>query len=57
MSPSESGSSKTSADRKQAEAFSLSASITEMGAIAKRLRRHIITMIGKADSGHPGGSL
>ncbi len=28
-----------------------------MEAIAKRLRRHIITMIGKAGSGHPGGSL
>ncbi len=50
-------SSKTSANSKQAEAFSLSTSITEMGAIAKRLRCHIITMIGKADSGHPGGSL
>ena len=50
-------SSKTSADRKQAGAFSSSASITEMGAIAKRLRRYIITMIGKAGSGHPGGSL
>jgi transketolase len=28
-----------------------------MEAVAKRLRRHIITMIGKAGSGHPGGSL
>jgi len=28
-----------------------------MEAIAKRLRRHIISMIGKAGSGHPGGSL
>jgi transketolase len=25
--------------------------------VARRLRRHIITMIGKASSGHPGGSL
>jgi len=50
-------SSKTLADSKQAEVFSSSASITEMEAVAKRLRRHIITMIGKADSGHPGGSL
>ncbi len=25
--------------------------------IARRLRRHIVTMIGKAGSGHPGGSL
>ncbi len=32
-------------------------SIREMEAIAKRLRRHIITMIGTAGSGHPGGSL
>ena len=31
--------------------------IAEMQAVAKRLRRHIITMIGKAGSGHPGGSL
>jgi len=49
--------SKTSADTNQAEAFSLSASMTEMEAIARRLRRHIITMTGKAGSGHPGGSL
>ncbi|MFC1988076.1 transketolase [Chloroflexota bacterium] len=32
-------------------------SIKEMEAVAKRLRRHIITMTGKAGSGHPGGSL
>ena len=32
-------------------------SVGEMVAIAKRLRRHIITMTGKAGSGHPGGSL
>ena len=50
-------SSKTSADSKQAEVFSSSTSIMEMEAVAKRLRRHIITMIGKAGSGHPGGSL
>ena len=41
----------------EAEVFSLSASVAEMKAIAKKLRRHIITMIGKAGSGHPGGSL
>ncbi len=29
----------------------------EMEAIAKKLRRHIISMTGKAGSGHPGGSL
>jgi len=32
-------------------------SVKDMEAIAKRLRRHIISMIGKAGSGHPGGSL
>ena len=32
-------------------------SITEMESVAKRLRRHIITMTGTAGSGHPGGSL
>ena len=32
-------------------------SITEMEAMAKKLRRHIITMTGTAGSGHPGGSL
>jgi transketolase len=47
----------TSADDIKAEVFSSSASIAEMEAVAKRLRRHIITMIGKAGSGHPGGSL
>ncbi|MBM2825146.1 MAG: Transketolase [Dehalococcoidales bacterium] len=32
-------------------------SLTEMEAIARKLRRNIVTMIGKAASGHPGGSL
>jgi len=32
-------------------------SLEEMGKMAKRLRRHIITMTAKASSGHPGGSL
>ncbi len=55
-------SSTTSADNKKAEAFSSPAeakplSVKEMEAVAKRLRCHIITMIGKAGSGHPGGSL
>ena len=54
--------SKTSADSMNAEAFSSPAqvkslSITEMEAMAKKLRHHIITMLGKAGSGHPGGSL
>jgi transketolase len=34
-----------------------SLSIKEMEAVAKRLRRNIVSMIGKAGSGHPGGSL
>ncbi|HUT96647.1 MAG TPA: hypothetical protein VMW60_00815, partial [Dehalococcoidales bacterium] len=51
------GSESTSATNAEAEVFSLSASIAGMEAMAKKLRRHIITMIGKAGSGHPGGSL
>jgi transketolase len=34
-----------------------SLSVKEMETVARRLRRHIITMTGKAGSGHPGGSL
>ena len=49
--------SATSAGNIKAEVFSLSASVEEMKAVAKRLRRYIISMIGKAGSGHPGGSL
>ncbi len=33
------------------------ASNEDLKAVAKRLRRHIVTIIGKAGSGHPGGSL
>ncbi len=52
----------TSAGNMNAEVFSSPAkvkplSVTEMEAMAKKLRRHIITMTGKAGSGHPGGSL
>jgi len=47
---------KTSADKGSAGVFS-SLSVAEMGVVAKRIRRHIISMIGKAGSGHPGGSL
>jgi transketolase len=53
-------SAKTSADNTEAEVFSSSAkalTIDEMKAMTKRLRRHIISMTGKAGSGHPGGSL
>ena len=64
MSLPESGnsSSTTSAESMKAEVFSSTAeakplSVKEMEAIAKRLRRHIISMTGKAGSGHPGGSL
>src|SRR6185295_20156446 len=31
--------------------------VAELQSIAKRVRRNIITMIGEAKSGHPGGSL
>jgi transketolase len=47
----------TSADSAEAEVFSLSASTAKLKAVAKKIRRHIITMTGKAGSGHPGGSL
>jgi len=47
----------TSAKSVKAEVFSSSTSLAEMEAIARRLRRHIITMTGRAGSGHPGGSL
>jgi transketolase len=39
----------------QGNRFSLSA--VELKEMAKKLRRHVITMIAKAGSGHPGGSL
>jgi transketolase len=45
---------KTSADNSKAGVFSSNEDLKE---VAKRLRRDIITMIGKAGSGHPGGSL
>ncbi len=47
---------KTPVDNTSAEVFSR-LSKKELEELAKRLRRHIITMIGKAGSGHPGGSL
>jgi transketolase len=49
--------SSTSAHSVKAEVFSSSASLAEMEAVAKRLRRQIVSMTGKAGSGHPGGSL
>lgn len=52
------------ADTTSAKVFPLAAaegapasSLIEMQEIARRLRRHIIEMITKAGSGHPGGSL
>ena len=30
---------------------------TELTTLARRLRRHVVTMIGRVGSGHPGGSL
>jgi transketolase len=57
MSPSRKCKPSTSARSVKAEVFSSSASPAEMEATAKRLRRHIITMTGRAGSGHPGGSL
>jgi transketolase len=48
---------KTSVDNLEAEVFPSLASVAEMEAMAKRLRRHIIIMTGKVGSGHPGGSL
>ena len=41
--------------RKSAEVKTLS--VSEMQTMAKKLRRHIVTMIGRAGNGHPGGSL
>jgi transketolase len=57
LSPKEHRLASTSADSAEAEVFSLSASAAELKEIAKKIRRHIITMTGKAGSGHPGGSL
>jgi len=49
-------SGKTPADSTDAGVF-VSLSNQEMQAMTKSLRRHIISMIGAAGSGHPGGSL
>ncbi len=55
MTPSDSkNSSGTSADNLKAGVFS---SNEDLEKVARRLRRHIVTMIGRAGSGHPGGSL
>jgi len=44
-------------DKLKVNARTKALSVTEMESMAKKLRRHIVTMIGKAGSGHPGGSL
>ena len=49
--------SVTSAKKVNAEVFSSTASVAELEMLAKKVRRHIVSMIGKAGSGHPGGSL
>jgi transketolase len=49
--------SVTSAKKVNAGVFSSAASLAELEALARRIRRHIVSMIGKAGSGHPGGSL
>jgi transketolase len=49
--------SVTSANKVNAGVFSSTASVAELEALARRVRRHIVSMIGKAGSGHPGGSL
>ncbi|MFC1942629.1 transketolase [Chloroflexota bacterium] len=56
MKPSELASSfsETPADKSKSGVFY---SDEDLKAVARRLRRHIITMTGKANSGHPGGSL
>ncbi len=46
--------SPTPAERAKAGVFH---SDEDLAAVTKRLRRHIVTMIAKAGSGHPGGSL
>ncbi len=59
--PEPDSSSTTSAEKNLAGVFSSgeanSLSLEDMKGVTKRLRRHIVTMIGRAGSGHPGGSL
>ncbi len=58
-----SDSSSASADSSSAGVFSSyeatvkSLSLEDLPGIASKIRRHIVTMLGKAGSGHPGGSL
>jgi transketolase len=58
LSESEASAAKVGAEASlSAEAGARPLSVKAMKAIAKKLRRHIISMIGRAGSGHPGGSL
>lgn len=54
MTPSDSNKSSSPTSAEGAGVF---ASDEDLPAVARRIRRHIITMIGRAGSGHPGGSL
>jgi len=54
MTPSD---SKKSSSQTSANDVGVFASNEDLKAVARRIRRHIITIIGKAGSGHPGGSL
>ncbi|MBI2831285.1 MAG: transketolase [Chloroflexi bacterium] len=55
--PSNNPDSKTSAAHGTPAGVFSSLTLEEMQAVARKLRRHIVSMIGKAGSGHPGGSL
>jgi len=61
LAPELDSSPKTSAEKKLVGVFlsgeAKPLSLEDMKGVAKRLRRHIVTMIGRAGSGHPGGSL
>src|SRR5229473_398209 len=43
--------------RRRVVAATEAVSIDELKAIARRVRRHIVTIVAAANSGHPGGSL
>jgi transketolase len=49
--------SNNKASRTSAENAGVFTSSEDLAAVAKRIRRHIVTIIGNAGSGHPGGSL
>jgi transketolase len=49
--------SKKSSSKTSAENAGVFTSDEDLKTVARRIRRHIITIIGKAGSGHPGGSL